>query len=704
MRPVVIAIVSFLFNFSFLSGNVSSMVTAGSFPFNFPVSTDHHSFINSDDHFSYALSGGIIGGPQTICYNAYASVVTNRAEAIGGSGYYSYSWQKSVDGTNWKSLSGSELTYETGQLVDKKLHKAASYNYLQSIDYVYNIRGWLTTINNPDNLPALQTGDPNIDLFGEKLLYNTSETGLNSAYPLQYNGNISAMVWNTTQKSKQGYGFTYDGLSRITLGDHKSYSSSWTNDNNYEEKSLRYDLNGNIKRLIRTNSSGSNSADYTYSYSYGNRLTNINSGTSYTYDPNGNTTLDGLRGVAITYNILNLPYTISKASDKIIYIYSAAGEKLAKKLANNQYQYYAGSMVYKNDKSLNYIIFEEGLVNKGAQTYVYEYHLRDHLGNTRVTFEPNGSSTATTQVAEYYPFGSSYIPVSPAGTNKYLYNGKELQDENLGGVNLSLYDYSARYYDPQIGRWTTVDPLAEKYSSLSPYNFVSNNPLIFIDPNGQSMTNFVDENDKLIKHVDDGSNAVFKKTGENRSQEYFKFDRYDETQYYETQRGKNEVNVQSVIDFTQDYTREKYTSEFQGINTDRNGNVIYEKNGKPSEKWKTYCNYATHCIAKSVSSALEQGGQGLNMSSFEGAWGSLSPNEMTTNLANFYAPVDLLKAQNAAKQGGFVFGGYEGHVFTLNKQGMINNIGHKGLKNNIWNPQYELPKTTTFYILYPGNK
>jgi hypothetical protein len=50
-----------------------------------------------------------------------------------------------------------------------------------------------------------------------------------------------------------------------------------------------------------------------------------------------------------------------------------------------------------------------------------------------VTFQPNGNSTTTTQVAEYYPFGSSYLPISPAGTNKYLYNGKEKQDDVLGG-------------------------------------------------------------------------------------------------------------------------------------------------------------------------------------------------------------------------------------------------------------------------------
>lgn len=154
-------------------------------------------------------------------------------------------------------------------------------------------------------------------------------------------------------------------------------------------------------------------------------------------------------------------------------------------MKDNTYQYYAGNMVYKNDKSLNYILFDEGLINKSSGAYVYEYHLKDHLGNTRVAFQPNGSGTTTTQVAEYYPFGSSYLPLSPAGTNKYLYNGKEKQDDVLSSTALDEYDYGARFYDPQIGRWHVPDPFSEAFFEITPYAYVKNNSIMRLDPNGQ---------------------------------------------------------------------------------------------------------------------------------------------------------------------------------------------------------------------------
>jgi RHS repeat-associated protein len=95
----------------------------------------------------------------------------------------------------------------------------------------------------------------------------------------------------------------------------------------------------------------------------------------------------------------------------------------------------------------------------------------------------------------------------------YLYNGKELQDESLGGVNLDWYDYGSRFLDPQIGRWTTQDPLAEKYESWSTYQYVRNNPIMRIDPDGQS-DEWVQKEDKSIYWDKNATSQETTKAGE----------------------------------------------------------------------------------------------------------------------------------------------------------------------------------------------
>jgi len=112
----------------------------------------------------------------------------------------------------------------------------------------------------------------------------------------------------------------------------------------------------------------------------------------------------------------------------------------------------------------------------------YYYHLKDHLGNVRAVITPGSNNEAIVmQANDYYPFGMVYS-TAPA-TNRYLYNGKEAQKE----MNGKWYDYGARMYDPSLGRWHCIDPQAERYSSMSPYNYVANNPMLFIDPNGEEV-------------------------------------------------------------------------------------------------------------------------------------------------------------------------------------------------------------------------
>ncbi|MEO6849341.1 MAG: RHS repeat-associated core domain-containing protein [Mucilaginibacter sp.] len=114
-----------------------------------------------------------------------------------------------------------------------------------------------------------------------------------------------------------------------------------------------------------------------------------------------------------------------------------------------------------------------------ANRYIdYTYYLGDNLGNTRVTFDTKTGAAASQQADDYYPFGLEINRSVLSPKNEYLYNKKELQEE------LTEYDYGARFYDPVIGRWNTIDPLAEKSRRFSPYVYVEDNPTRFIDPDG----------------------------------------------------------------------------------------------------------------------------------------------------------------------------------------------------------------------------
>lgn len=189
------------------------------------------------------------------------------------------------------------------------------------------------------------------------------------------------------------------------------------------------------------------------------------------------------------------------------YLYDAEGNKQRSVQGGITRDYIAG-IQYENGQ-ISQLMTEEGrAVRNSDNTYRYEYFLKDHLGNTRVTIDDQGSNVArVVQADEYYAFGLKKPRYTNGGNNNYLYNGKEKQD-----VLTEQYDYGARFYDPVIARWTTIDPLAEKSRRYSPYVYGNDNPIRFIDPDGMAALSAAEllqmEVERLKREVQDAENAA----------------------------------------------------------------------------------------------------------------------------------------------------------------------------------------------------
>lgn len=230
--------------------------------------------------------------------------------------------------------------------------------------------------------------------------------------------------------------------------------------------------------------------------------------------------------VQAAYNQFNLPDEMDFGSNrKINYTYNGSGQKIMRSVSDGinpvSYTNYVGMFVHEytgsNEKTLKYIMTPEGrIMNTGTNSspvWNWEYNLTDHLGNVRVVLTPAataGYSTVLQQTA-YYPYGMRMTSLcSTSGTdNDYLYNGKQLQTS----YGLNWYDYGARFYDPQLGRWHSVDPMAESYYSQSPYHFSGNNPIKFVDLNGMNY-DWVEKKDKSIYWDENAISQATTKQGE----------------------------------------------------------------------------------------------------------------------------------------------------------------------------------------------
>ena len=387
-----------------------------------------------------------------------------------------------------------------------------------SVSYAYEMHGWLKNITT--------------NSFKEDLFYADCP---DKAYNC-YNGNIGTMKWsNSNYEQIRGYKFVYDNANRLTDALYGERASLDNKVNRYNEV-LEYDENGNITSLQRRglkqdgqygkidnlnlNYDGNqlfsveeDAKDYDYAGSFEYKRAK---GTKYMYNENGSLVADKSRKIAyIEYDLNNNPIRIQFTNANVTkYVYSATGEKLRVIYQTSVYPEDAeivkigktkeltpeeinctetvdyllgGSLVMRNGK-IDKVLFDGGYaqataVNKTTKDkFAFYYYNQDHLGNNREVVDAKG---VVQQVTNYYPFGAPYADataVKGAAVQPYKYNGKEL--DLMHGLN--TYDYGARQYDPILARWDRMDSRCEDFYVVSPYVYANNNPLKFIDPDGNS--------------------------------------------------------------------------------------------------------------------------------------------------------------------------------------------------------------------------
>ena len=489
-------------------------------------------------------------------------IQSHRKEALGGAGHI----HQSLTFTGKPSMTRETVALPDGRIdslvtvrsydgQERLVSETTSLNgRSQSVSYGYDEIGRMTgriygTEANPSALTETlsynirdQLTGLNSSVFNMSLRYQEPTLG---SVP-KYNGGISEWEWNHGAGAEtNAWSLSYDGVGRLT--DARRFVSG-VQTNSFSERSITYDRNSNTLTLTRY---GENAAtpEEILAYSYdGNLLSGIsNTGASggggqYTHDANGNLTRDGLSTLDIDYNDRNLTSRISSGGATLAeYEYLADGTKLrALDGGGNGYQY-RGSLIYvqtagQSDSpviTLDCAVTSAGRIVRentadGSSTYKVQHYLRDHLGSVRAVID--GDTGTVIETSDYYPFGKriqvtapvsepvggsqhasepAVAPVAPATSvastsspNRWHFSGKESQ--SFLYANIPLLDFGARMYNPTIARWTTSDPMSEKYYGISPYVYCLGNPISIIDPNGMDIWTMDEKGNVVwVKESDD---------------------------------------------------------------------------------------------------------------------------------------------------------------------------------------------------------
>ncbi len=351
-----------------------------------------------------------------------------------------------------------------------------------------------------------------------------------------YNGSVSSMTWVMTgDATVRGYKYTYNDYGWLTAATYGEGLAVSANKDRYSEKISGFTRNGSITGFQRHGNMASSNFgkidDLTITYS-GNRISTVKDASlpvtqngsmdypggstpkSFEYNAFGAIVKDESRGItAVTYDNFGNPLsTMFSSGVGMKNVYSATGEKLKTLTITNATRQadaaiafepemdmlslddsaaasgvmaqstteYHGPIIYRDGK-VDMVLFPGGYATVNGSAVTFHYYTQDYLGNNRAVI--NGSTGAIEQTVAYYPYGAV---IADLGTNAtkgqpYKFGGKELITAN----GLNEYDFGARQYYSAVPAFTSIDPLCEDATWLSPYLYCGNNPVNAIDPDGR---------------------------------------------------------------------------------------------------------------------------------------------------------------------------------------------------------------------------